>query len=82
MSSDGFDRDAYDHELKPFVDGLEARYGKRVPASELANLQHLVAGKIAEVETRKQAVIDGEAAKGKTIAISALRKRMDEAKLK
>jgi len=81
LSSDGFDREVYDRDLKPVVDRLEAQYGRLVPTSELASLQHLVAAKISDVETRRQAVIDREAAKGGTIAMTALRRRMDEAKL-
>jgi hypothetical protein len=42
LSSDGFDREVYDRDLKPVVDRLEAQYGRLVPTSELASLQHLV----------------------------------------
>jgi hypothetical protein len=61
LSSEGFDREVYDRELKPAVDRPEAQYGRLGPTSELASLRHLVATKIADVETRRQAVIDREA---------------------
>jgi hypothetical protein len=72
--------DAYDRELKPYLDGLEIKYGDQLPASEVIRLQQVVKSKLTDIEKRRGEIINTGARQGAVISTAALRARMEASK--
>ncbi len=72
--------DLYKMELEPVFDRLEAKFGNDVPVTELHGLQQLISSKLADVEEKRQEIINRGAKEGKTIEIESLRRSFEASK--
>jgi hypothetical protein len=66
--------------LEQLLDEFEAKYRNNIPASEFDRIRQIIASNLADIERQRQAIIDRGAKEGKTIAVEALRMRMEKAK--
>jgi hypothetical protein len=67
------DSDVYKTTLELSVNLLEAKYGKKIPMSEIRGLQQLMDTKIAELQVQRQEAINRAAEAGRAIDIEKLR---------